>query len=68
MSNQPGAVHLGDVSYPLYLLHAPIYALLQKAGLKMPILYYLAAVGISALVYQALDFYSKERHQKIGTT
>jgi peptidoglycan/LPS O-acetylase OafA/YrhL len=59
---------LGDVSYPLYLLHVPIYALLQKAGLKMPILYYLAAVGISALVYQALDFYSKERHQKIGTT
>jgi peptidoglycan/LPS O-acetylase OafA/YrhL len=58
---------LGDVSYPLYLLHVPVYTLLRKAGLSIPIVYYLVAVLASAVVYQALDFYSRKRHQKIGT-
>lgn len=58
---------LGDVSYPLYLLHVPVYTLLRKAGLTIPIVYYLVAVVVSAIVYQALDFYSKKRHQKVGT-
>ena len=58
---------MGDVSYPLYLLHAPIYVFLAKAGLVNPLWYYLAAVCLSAVVYQAFDFYSKKRHQQIGT-
>ena len=58
---------LGDVSYPLYLLHAPIYIILKKTGLVNPLWYYLSAVGLSAAVYQAFDFYSRKRHQLIGT-
>lgn len=53
---------LGDVSYPLYLLHVPLCMLLAKAGLHSAILHYLIAVVCSALVYQALDTYSKKRH------
>jgi len=56
---------LGDISYPLYLLHAAIYAMLAHFGLKMPILFYLTAVAISALVYWVIDLYSKRRHLQL---
>jgi peptidoglycan/LPS O-acetylase OafA/YrhL len=59
---------LGDVSYPLYLLHAALFAMLVHFGLKTPILLYLTAVSVSALVYWLVDFYSKKRHQQIGTS
>jgi peptidoglycan/LPS O-acetylase OafA/YrhL len=59
---------LGDISYPLYLLHAAIYAMLAHFGLKTPLLFYLAAVIVSAGVYWSLDFYSRRRHQQIGVT
>jgi peptidoglycan/LPS O-acetylase OafA/YrhL len=59
---------LGDVSYPLYLLHAAVYAILAHLGLKMPALFYLTAVLVSACVYWSLDFYSKRRHQQMGTS
>jgi peptidoglycan/LPS O-acetylase OafA/YrhL len=56
---------LGDVSYPLYLLHAAVYATLVQYGVKTPFLLYLSAVAVSAVVYQAFDFYSKRRHRQI---
>ncbi len=59
---------LGDISYPLYLLHAAVYAILAHFGLKMPVLLYLMALLVSTVVYWSLDFYSKRRHQQIGTS
>jgi len=59
---------LGDISYPLYLLHAAIYGILARLGLRTPTLFYLIAVLVSASVYWSLDFYSKKRHQQIGTS
>ncbi len=53
---------LGDVSYPLYLLHVPLCILLAKAGLRSALLFYLISIACSALVYQLLDTYSKRRH------
>jgi peptidoglycan/LPS O-acetylase OafA/YrhL len=53
---------LGDISYPLYLIHIPVYYLLKQAGLASPVLYYGAAVLVSALMYRVLDFYSQRRH------
>jgi peptidoglycan/LPS O-acetylase OafA/YrhL len=58
---------LGDISYPLYLLHAAVYALLAHFGLTTPALFYLIAVFVSVVVYWSLDFYSKKRHLQIGT-
>lgn len=57
---------LGDISYPLYLIHYPVYAILHLHGMTSPLLLYLIAVGVSAFVYWSVDFYSKARHQKIG--
>ena len=59
---------LGDISYPLYLLHAAVYALLQHFGYQNASLMYLSAVAVSALVYWSLDFYSKKRHLQKATT
>ena len=58
---------LGDVSYPLYLLHASVFVIFVYWGLKNPLLLYAIAVGASALMYWLIDFYSKTRHQQIGT-
>ena len=62
---------LGDVSYPLYLLHVPLCMLLAAAGLRSAALYYVIAVICSGLVYQVLDTYSKKRHlgmEPVGRT
>ena len=53
---------LGDISYPLYLLHALIYMVLERFGFKSPIFYYVTAVVASGGVYWLLDIYSKRRH------
>jgi peptidoglycan/LPS O-acetylase OafA/YrhL len=53
---------LGDISYPLYLLHAVIYTILLRLKLHSAPLFYLTAVLVSAGVYWVLDFYSKRRH------
>lgn len=54
---------LGDISYPLYLMHGAVYALLATTGVKTPVLFYLSAVLVSALIYWLLDFYSQKRSQ-----
>jgi peptidoglycan/LPS O-acetylase OafA/YrhL len=53
---------LGDLSYPLYLLHAVVFSVLLHLGLRSPLLFYLIAVAASAGIYWLLDFYSKKRH------
>ena len=58
---------LGDVSYPLYLVHLPIYILLSWTPVKLPILYYLVAVLTALAIYSSVDFYSRRRHLRMGT-
>jgi peptidoglycan/LPS O-acetylase OafA/YrhL len=53
---------LGDISYPLYLLHAALFIIFAHFGLKNPALFYLFAVLASGCVYWSFDFYSKRRH------
>jgi peptidoglycan/LPS O-acetylase OafA/YrhL len=53
---------LGDVSYPLYLLHMPVFAYLVGKSFTNAELLLLASVVFSAAVYLALDVYSRRRH------
>ncbi len=58
---------LGDVSFPLYMLHLPIFELLMRTSLKSPSLYFAAAFAASVLAYRALDLYSQRRHLSAKT-
>lgn len=53
---------LGDVSYPLYLLHVPVIMFLAARGWHSPLLIYFTAILASALAYRLLDSYSRKRH------
>jgi peptidoglycan/LPS O-acetylase OafA/YrhL len=57
---------LGDVSYPLYLIHLPVFMILSKAGMTSAFAYYVIAIGASAGLYRAVDFYSMKRHLQLG--
>jgi len=51
---------LGDISYPLYLIHIPVFITLEKSQLRSPILYYLISVAASLLIYHLVDFYTRK--------
>ena len=53
---------LGDVSYPLYLMHYAIYTYLSSRGCHDSGILTAVAVLCSALVYFCLDRYSQKRH------
>lgn len=55
---------LGDVSYPLYLIHIPIYVLGKRWGITDAYLLLLIASASAALLYLALDYYSRRRDRK----
>ncbi|VTU28322.1 acyltransferase family protein [Variovorax sp. PBL-E5] len=59
---------LGDISYPLYLVHMSVYFLLKQTGLRSPILFYVSAVAVSFVIYWVLDFYSQRRHLRPAAT
>ncbi len=60
---------LGDISYPLYLIHIPIYMVVSKIGIKSPIAFYLFSLAASYLLYMFVDFYSQRRGKlKISNT
>jgi peptidoglycan/LPS O-acetylase OafA/YrhL len=55
---------LGDISYPLYLVHIPTFVVLKRMGVISPAGYVACAVGVSSLLYWAIDLYSQRRHLK----
>ncbi len=59
-----GMRFLGDISYPLYLVHIPIYDIMARHDLKNPAWMAFAAVLASTAVYYAVDFNSKKRSAK----
>jgi peptidoglycan/LPS O-acetylase OafA/YrhL len=52
---------LGDISYPLYLIHMPIYMALATTELRSPAVYYLISLAASYGVYALVDVYSQRR-------
>ncbi|WP_083944157.1 MULTISPECIES: acyltransferase [unclassified Variovorax] len=52
---------LGDISYPMYVAHIPVFYLLKLASLESPTLYLATVVGVSFLLYWGLDKYSQQR-------
>ncbi len=55
---------LGDISYPLYLIHLPVFALLMRAGITHAVPLLAGALGASFLLYAGLDFYSRRRDKR----
>lgn len=53
---------LGDVSFPLYMLHIPVFELVKRTSVKSPTVYFLTAFAAAALAYKTLDLYSQRRH------
>lgn len=53
---------LGDISFPLYMLHIPVFELMKRTGIESPMLYFAAAFVASIVAYKALDLYSQRRH------
>lgn len=49
---------LGDISYPLYLVHIPVFIILERMQLQSPILYYLISVAVSHLICRLVDFFT----------
>ena len=52
----------GDISYPLYLVHIPVYSALAWWGVNNSLLLIGSALGVSTLIYMVLDRYSQRRH------
>jgi peptidoglycan/LPS O-acetylase OafA/YrhL len=52
---------LGDISFPLYLVHYPVFELLNSTGFKSPVVYFLTAIAAAAVLYRTVDFYSQQR-------
>lgn len=52
---------LGDISYPMYVAHIPVFFLLKRASLESPTLYLAITVAVSSLLYWGLDKYSQQR-------
>jgi hypothetical protein len=59
---------LGDIAYPLYLVHIPVFGILHERGVTNPYLLLTGAVAAAALFYAVLDRYSQRRHlrQAVG--
>lgn len=55
---------LGDISYPFYLVHAGVFALIAKWGIRSPEIYLGAALVTSLLVYWCVDFYGRSRERR----
>lgn len=51
----------GDISYPLYLVHLPAFALCVQLGFNNWPMKLLSALLLSAVVFVSVDFYSKKR-------
>ena len=45
---------LGDVSFPLYMLHIPVFELLKRTAIQSPAVYFAAAFGASVVASSAV--------------
>jgi peptidoglycan/LPS O-acetylase OafA/YrhL len=52
---------LGDISYPLYLIHIPVFVLLDRIGSRNAWLNFALALSVALVLYQLLDSYSRRR-------
>ncbi len=57
---------LGDVSYPLYLIHIPVCIVTANAGVSSPYLIFGLCVLVSYLIYRVFDDYSQRRSPSPG--
>lgn len=54
---------LGNISYPLYLVHLVVFLYLDRRGYRFGPVMVLGALFYSWLIYQLFDFYSKKRRE-----
>jgi peptidoglycan/LPS O-acetylase OafA/YrhL len=55
---------LGDISYPLYLVHASAFILISRAGFAEATTMVVAALSVSFFFHWLLDFYSRARERR----
>jgi len=55
---------LGDTSYPLYLVHMPLFYILASVGVHNELVFVSAALPAALLFYWCLDFYTRARERK----
>jgi peptidoglycan/LPS O-acetylase OafA/YrhL len=55
--------YLGDISYPLYLIHMPVYLFLNKYQVANWYWYISLSIIMAAIIYRSVDFYSQKRHK-----
>ncbi len=57
--------YLGELSYPLYLFHVPLYLFLYRyAGIRQAWMFLLLAVLLTAVLNQVIDHWLKDRFWK----
>jgi len=52
---------LGDISYPMYVAHIPVFFFLKRASLESPTLYLAMVLVVSFALYWGVDKYSQRR-------
>lgn len=57
---------LGDISYPLYLVHAGLFILIAKRGVRSPEIFLGIALITALLLYWCVDFYGRARERQEG--
>jgi len=55
---------LGDVSYPLYLVHGSILIFVAGLGMRIALVQVAAALIVSLLFYLFIDYYSRTRERR----
>ncbi len=58
----PSLQFLGDISYPLYLVHIPMIMFLKSLQIVNLWVDYAAAVLLATVVFYLADFYTQKRH------
>lgn len=57
---------LGNISYPLYLIHSPMFHLFEKFHITNMYIILVSVFLLSFIIYWAFDFYSKKRVLKVN--
>ena len=55
---------LGDISYPLYLVHVAILMFVASRGVRIALVQVAAALVVSFLFYLFIDYYSRTRERR----
>jgi peptidoglycan/LPS O-acetylase OafA/YrhL len=62
LKRSPLLQFLGDISYPLYLVHIPAIVFLKSRQITNPWAVFAATLMLATMVFFLADFYTQKRH------